>query len=61
MGSDGYLSADEPNPWVLVKAIQQLQEENKQLSAQIVALGGKPVVIEDDSWKHRILHWMEAP
>jgi hypothetical protein len=33
MASDGYYTVDAPNPWMLVKAIQELKAENTKLKA----------------------------
>jgi hypothetical protein len=35
MGADGFYTVDEPNPWQLVKAIQELQAEIAQLRQAI--------------------------
>lgn len=37
-GDDGYLSVSEPNPWMFVKAIQELKAENDALKARIEIL-----------------------
>jgi len=59
-GGKGLLSVD-PNAMnaLNTKAIQEQQKEIEQLSAQIVAMGAQPFVPQDDSWKHRFLHWLE--
>jgi hypothetical protein len=43
MGKDGFYTVDEPNPWKLVKAIQELKADNDQLVTRISA--------EDDAMK----------
>jgi hypothetical protein len=35
MGADSFYTVDEPNPWQLVKAIQELQAEIAQLRQAI--------------------------
>ncbi len=35
MGADGFYTVDEPNPWQLVEAIQELQAEIAQLRQAI--------------------------
>ena len=37
-GRDGFYTVDAPNPWMLVKAIQELKAENDQLRARLAAL-----------------------
>ena len=41
-GSDGYLTVDEPNPWVLIKAMQEQQQEIADLKQQIRTLAYQP-------------------
>jgi Chaperone of endosialidase len=37
-GADGFYTVDAPNPWMLVKAIQELKAENDELRARLTAL-----------------------
>jgi hypothetical protein len=37
MNDDGYYTVDEPNPWKLIKAIQQLKADNNNLRAEFKA------------------------
>ena len=34
MGRDGFYSVEEPNPWMLIKAVQQLKSEHDRLKSE---------------------------
>jgi hypothetical protein len=37
MGSNGFLTVDSPNPWILVKAIQELKADNDNFAVEHLA------------------------
>jgi hypothetical protein len=41
MGGNGFLTVDSPNPWMLVKAIQELKTENDNLRTRVATLEAK--------------------
>jgi hypothetical protein len=44
MGEDGFYTVDEPNPWMLVKAIQELKSDNDELRREVAGLKKKIAV-----------------